>query len=192
MKKLAAVVFAVVVTVACASQKAPAQFALDGLDKAVDAAQPEIAQFAADQMAGLTGAVAAAKSKFDAGDYAGVLSDVQTVTASLGEATKAAAAKKAELTTEWASFATLPAMAGQVTAKLTELGAMRRLPKGLDAAAIDTAKASLEKANGLWAEASGAFAKGELTEAVAKARDAKPMVDALMNSLGLAAAAATR
>ena len=192
MKKLAAVVFAVVVTVACASQKAPAQFALDGLDKAVAAAQPEIAQFAAGQMTGITSAVAAAKAKFEAGDYAGVLSDVQTVTASLGEAAKAAAAKKTELTTEWASYATLPAMVGQVTARLTELGAMRRLPKGLDAAAIDGAKVSLEKANALWAEASGAFAKGELTDAVAKARDARPVVDSLMSTLGLTATAAAR
>lgn len=192
MKKLAAAVFAVVVTVACASQKAPAQLALDGLDKAVAAAQPEIEKFATDQMAGISGAVDAAKKKFAGGDYAGVLTDVQAVTAKVGEAAKAAAAKKAELTTEWATFATLPAMAGQVTAKLTELGAARHLPKGLDKATVDGAKSSLDKVNALWVEAAGAFEKGELTAAVAKARDVKPMVESLMHTLGMTAPAAAK
>lgn len=192
MKKLMAAVLAVAVTAACGSQKAPAQMALDGLDKVVAAAQPEIEKFAADQMSGLTEAVGAAKKKFDGGDYAGVIADVQTVTAKVGEVATAAAAKKAELTTEWASFATLPAMVGQVTAKLTEIGAMRRLPAGLDTAKVDGAKASLDTVNGLWTAASAAFEKGDLMDAVAKAKDAKPMVESLMTTLGVMATAATK
>ena len=190
VKKFLGAVCAVVVTAACASQQAPARMALEGLDTAVAAAKPDIEKFAADQMAGITDAVGAAKQKFEGGDYAGVIADVQTVTARVSEAAKAAAEKKAALTAEWASFATLPAMVGQVTAKLTELGAMRRLPAGLDTAKVDGAKASLEMVNGLWTEASAAFEQGDLVAAVAKAKDVKPMVDALMNTLGMAAAAA--
>ena len=100
--------------------------------------------------------------------------------------------KKAELTTEWATFAALPAMVGQVTAKVTELTAMRRLPAGMTKTTVDDAKVSLDKVNALWTEASGAFEKGDLMAAVAKARDVKPMVETLMNSLGVAAAAAVK
>lgn len=192
MKKLMAAVVAVAVTAACASQKAPAELALKGLESAVAAAQPEIEKFAGDQLAGITSAVDATKKKFEAGDYPGVIADVQAVTAKVGEAATAAAAKKAELTTEWASFATLPAMVGQVTAKLAELGAMRRLPAGLDKAKVDGAKASLDSVNGLWTAASAAFEKGDLMDAVAKAKDAKPMVESLMTTLGMTAAAAAK
>ena len=190
MTKLIAVALTAVVTVACASQKEPADMALKGLDTAVAAARPEIEKFAGDQLAGITDGVAAAKKKFESGDYAGVIADVQRVTGTVTAAAQAAAAKKAELTSEWASFATMPAMVGQVTTKLTELTGMRRLPAGMTKSTLDEAKTSLEKVNTLWTEASGAFASGDLTAAVAKAKDVKPMVDTLMSSLGMAPAAA--
>lgn len=192
LKKLLALVLTAGVTVACASQKAPAEMSLKVLEQAVTAAKPEIEMFAADQMTALTDAIAAAKTKFEGGDYAGVVADVQSVTARLSTAVQAAAAKKAELATEWASFATLPAMVGQVTAKVTELTGMRRLPAGMTKSTVDEAKVSLDKVNALWTEASGAFEKGDLMAAVAKARDVKPMIDTLMSALGVAASAAAK
>lgn len=192
VKKLIALILTAGMTLACASQKEPADLALKGLEQAVDAAKPEIELFAADQVAGLTDAVAAAKKKFDGGDYAGVVADVQTATGKLSAAAQTAAAKKAELTTEWATFATLPAMVGQITAKLTELTGMRRLPAGMTKTTLADAQGSLQKVNGIWTEASGAFAKGDLMAAVAKARDVEPMVETLMSSLGMAAAAAAK
>jgi hypothetical protein len=190
LKKLMAAALAAVVTVACASQKEPAQIALGGLEQAVAAAQPEIEKFAADQMAGITDSVAAAKRKFESGDYAGVMADVQSVTSSVTAAATAAAEKKASLGAEWGTFATLPAMVGQITAKVNELTAMRRLPAGMDKTKLGDAKASLDKVSALWTEASGAFEKGDLMAAVAKAKDVKPMVDSLMSTLGMADAAA--
>lgn len=190
VKKLIALVLMAGVTVACASQKEPAEMALNGLDQAVAAAQPEIEKYAAGEMAGVTAAAAAARTKFEGGDYAGVIADVQTATTTLSTAAQAAAAKKAELTTEWAGFATLPAMVGQVTAKVAELAAMRRLPRGMTKAVVTEAQGSLDKVNTLWADASAAFQQGDLMAAVAKAKDAKPMVESLMSSLGMADAAA--
>ena len=164
--------------------------ALTGLEQAVSAAQPEIEKFAPDQMTGLNAAVASAKQKLEGGDYASVIADVQTATTTLSTAAQSAAARKAELTTEWASFATMPAMVGQVTAKVTELTGMRRLPRGVTKATLAEAKVSLDTVTSLWSEASGAFASGDLMAAVAKAKDVKPMVESLMSSLGMAAAAA--
>jgi hypothetical protein len=190
VKQWMAVVVAMVATASCANQKAPAQMALTGLESAVSAAQPEIEKFAGEQMAGITSAVAVARKKFDGGDYAGVIADVQTVTTAVTTAATAASSKKAELVTEWSSFAGLPAVVGQITAKVTELGLMKRLPKGMDKTTLDGAKASLDSVNTLWTDASAAFAKGDLVAAVAKAKDVQPMVDTLKTTLGMTTAAA--
>ncbi len=190
MKKMIAVALTAVVTMACANQKVPAEMALKGLESAVSAAQPEIQKFAGAQMAGITDAVAAARKKFDGGDYAGVIADVQTATSKVTAAATSAATAKTALVTEWGTFAGLPAMVGQVTAKLTELGAMKRLPAGMDKTKIDGAKASLDSVNTLWTAASAAFAQGDLMAAVGKAKEVKPMIEGLMSTLGLAGMAA--
>lgn len=191
MTKMIAVALAAVVTMACANQKVPAEMALKGLESAVSAAQPEIQKFAGAQMAGITDAVAAARKKLDGGDYAGVIADVQTATSMVTAAATAAATAKTALVAEWGTFAGLPAMVGQVAAKLTELGAMKRLPAGMDKAKIDGAKASLDSVNTLWTAASAAFAQGDLMTAVGKAKEVKPMIEGLRSTLGLAGMAAT-
>ena len=190
VKKLILVALAAMVTVACANQQVPAEMALKGLESAVSAAQPEIEKFAGAQMAGITDAVAAARKKFAAGDFAGVIADVPAVTSTVTAAVTAAATAKTALVSEWGTFATLPAMVGQATSKMTELGAMKRLPAGMDKAKLDGAKASLESVNTLWTAASAAFAQGDLMAAVGKAKEVKPMIDALMTTLGLAGMAA--
>ncbi len=81
-------------------------------------------------------------------------------------------------------------MVGQVTAKLTELGAMKRLPAGMDKAKLEGANASLDSVTTLWTAASAAFEQGDLMAAVGKAKDVKPMIESLMTTLGLATAAA--
>lgn len=164
--------------------------ALSGLEQAVSAAQPDLEKFAGEQLASVTAAVAGVKKKFDAGDFAGVIADVPTVTSSLSAAATAAAEKKAALTADWGSLAAMPAAVGQLTARLTELSGLRRLPAGMTKTTLDDAKGSLEKVTALWTEASGAFEKGDLVGAVAKAKDVKPMVDTLMTTLGLTAMAA--
>ncbi|MCC6992304.1 MAG: hypothetical protein IT181_25075 [Acidobacteria bacterium] len=190
MKKLIAVALTAVVTVACANQKAPAEMALKGLESAMAAAQPEIEKFAGDQLAGVTGAVAATRKKFEAGDYPGVLNDVPTVTARISEMATAAAAKKADLVTEWGTMASLPATVAQITAKVTELSAMKRLPAGLDKGVVEGAQTSLASVTSLWSDASASFEKGDLVNAVAKAKDVQTMATTLMTSLGMAGAAA--
>ncbi len=190
MKKLIAVALTAVVMVACANQKAPAEMALKGLESAMAAAQPEIEKFAGDQLAGVADAVAATRKKFEAGDYPGVLSDVPTVTARISEMATAAAAKKADLVTEWGTMASLPATVAQITAKVTELSAMKRLPAGLDKSVVEGAQTSLASVTSLWSDASASFEKGDLVTAVAKAKDVQTMATTLMTSLGMAGAAA--
>lgn len=185
MKKLVMIVAATSLAVACSSQKEPAQAAVNGLDSAVEAAKPDIEQFAAERMPAVNNAMDAVKAKLNSQDYAGVIADVQTATNTLRSAAEAAAARKAELSTEWATFAGMPARVGQIKGKLAELDAMRRLPRGMTKARLDGARSSLEAATKLWDEASDAHDDGHLSVAVTKATEAKPIVDSLMSTLGL-------
>ena len=189
MKKLMFVMLAAALAVACSSQKEPAEMAVNGLEKAAATAKPEIERFAPDRMAGVNDAVAAVKTKFDAGHYASVLADVQAASGTVTAAAEAAAARKAQLSTEWAAFAGMPETVGQVEARMAELTAMRRLPRGMNKARLDGAKSSLDSAKDLWDEASEAQQDGDLVLAVSKAKDARPLVDALVTTLGIQAPA---
>lgn len=189
MKKLLMIVVALTLAVACSSEKEPAQAAVNGLETAVDAAKPDIERFAADRMVAVNDALKAVKAKLDAENYAGAIADVQGATGTLKDAAEAAAARKAQLSTDWATFAGMPAMMGQIKGKVAELEAMRRLPRGMDKAKLEGAKSSLDAATNLWDEASEAQDKGHLVVAVAKARQAKPIVDSLMTTLGMPTAA---
>ena len=175
--------------VACSSEKEPAQAALNGLETAVAEVKPDIERFAADRMAGVDDALKAVKAKFDDGNYAGALADVQGASSILTAAAEAAAARKAQLSADWAAFASMPAMIGRIKGKVSELDAMRRLPRGMDKAKLDGAKSSLDAVTELWDDASDAHDKGHLVVAVAKARQAKPIAESLMTTLGLSTAA---
>lgn len=188
MKKLLMLVVSLSLASACSSQQEPAEAAVKGLQTAATAAAPNIEQFAADRMPGVNEAVAAVKAKFDAGNYAGALADVPAAAATVTAAAEAAAARRAQLATDWASFAAMPASIGRIKSKVAELSAMPRLPRGMDRAQFDGAKSSLDSATRLWDEATSAHDKGDLVVAVSKGQDAKPIVDSLITTLGLAAA----
>lgn len=188
MSKLLGVLsLSLAVSMGCATQKAPAELAAKSLDSAVAAAQPEVEKFAGEQWAPINDGVTAVQKKLADGDFAGVLADVPVLTTQLSSATQAAAARKATLAKAWADSAATPAMVSQVTARLIELSAMRRLPAGMDTTQLDGAKASLGSVNKLWADASAASQSGDLVAAVAKANEVKPMITSLMASLGIAA-----
>lgn len=187
VKKRLMLVVVLSFAVACSSQKEPADAAVKGLETAAAAAKPNIEQFAADRMAGVNDAVAAVRAKFDAKDYAGALADVPAASGMVTTAAEAAAARRAQLATDWAAYAGVPATIGLIKSKVAEIDAMRRLPRGMDRAQFDGAKSSLDSATTLWDEATDAHGKGDLVVAVSKATDAKPILDSLMTTLGLSA-----
>jgi hypothetical protein len=179
VKTLMMVLLATVFAVACSSEKEPAEMAVTGLETAASPVRPDI-------MAAVNAAVAAVKTKFDGGNYAGALADVQAASGTVTAAAEAAAARKAALSTEWAAFAGLPTTVGQIEARMSELAAMRRLPRGMDKARLDGARSSLDSAKALWDEATDAQEDGDLVLAVSKAKDASPMIESLVSTLGIA------
>ena len=81
-------------------------------------------------------------------------------------------------------------MVEQVKAKVDALAAMKKLPKDMDKAKVESAKTELADVEKAWGEANDAFKAGNLKDAVAKGNAVKAKVGDAMSALGLTAAPA--
>jgi hypothetical protein len=96
----------------------------------------------------------------------------------------AAAAKKAELTKGWEEISGgMPAMLDAIKDKLAALSATKKLPKTLDKAKLEGAKADYEAAAKMWDEAKSTFSGGNMVDAIAKAKTVKEKAMAVINNL---------
>jgi predicted small lipoprotein YifL len=187
--RITAVALCCVALVAC-SQKGPAEAALKAAEASVNEIKAEGAKYAPEQTKGVLTAFASAQDSFNKGDYKAAMEIAQGIPAKAKDVVAAIAVKKDELTKSWnALSASVPAMVEQVKAKVDGLSAMKKLPKDMDAAKLETAKASLSDITKAWGEASDAFKSGNLIDAVAKGNAVKPKVTDEMATLGLTPAA---
>jgi hypothetical protein len=164
--------------------KGPAEAALKAGDEAIAKVAPLAEKLVPEQFKTLTDAAAAAKASFDKGDYAAALAVAKDLPAKADEVMAAASAKKDELTGLWKGLADgLPAQVSALTEKITAIGAMKKLPKGIDVKGFDAAKTGLAEVTGLWAKASEAFGVGNLQAALQAGNDVKAKADALAKSV---------
>ena len=180
---------AAILLAACAGQKEPAQKLLGDIQSTVAAAAPEAAKYVPDQLADVQSQLTALQTSFDKQDYAAVVAGAPPVLSAAQGLATAAAAKKDEvlkaLNDKWTRFAAaLPADVAALQSRIDMLGkkANKKMAAGID---LDAAKAGLSDASALWSKAQGAFAAGNLDEAVSTASDVKAKVDALATSLKL-------
>jgi len=176
--------------VAC-SQKVPAEAALKTAETSMNEVKAEGAKYAPEQTRGLMLSYTAAQEAFNKGDYKAAMEVAQGVPAKAKDVTAAVTAKKGELTKTWnALAASVPGMVEQIKSKVDAFAAMKKLPKDMDAAKLDAAKASLADITKSWGEASEAFKSGSLIDANAKGDAVKTKAADEMAALGLTAAPA--
>ncbi|MGZ5380431.1 MAG: hypothetical protein ACXWFQ_01090 [Thermoanaerobaculia bacterium] len=189
--RITAVALCCVALVAC-SQKGPAEAALKAAETSMNEVKAaEGARYAPEQTKGLMASFTAAQDAFNKGDYKAALEVAQGIPAKAKDVVAAIAAKKDELTKSWnALSASVPGMVEQVKAKVDALSAMKKLPKDMDAAKLEAAKASLSDITKSWGEASNAFKSGNLIDANAKGNAVKAKVSNEMATLTAAPAAA--
>ena len=181
-----AMLVAVILSVACATQKAPAEAALTAADTAFAAAQTEAAKYVPDQVKGVEDAIAAAKDSFAKGDYQAALTAAQALPAKISDLTAAAAAKKAELMKSWETLSTgLPQVVASIQSRMDILSKSKKLPAGMDQAKFDGAKAGLDTIKQSWTEATTAFTAGNVADAVAKANTVKAKAAEVLGALGM-------
>lgn len=183
--RITAVALCCVALVAC-SQKGPAEAALKAAETSVNEVKAEGAKYASEQTKGVLASFASAQDAFNKGDYKAAMEIAQGVPAKAKDVVAAIAAKKGELTKSWNELsASVPGMVEQVKAKVDALSAMKKLPKDMDKAKLEAAKASLADIEKSWGEASDAFKSGNLIDATAKGSGVKTKVTDEMATLGL-------
>lgn len=186
-----ALVAAMLVLAACAGQKGPATTAMAAAESTLATIKDDAAKFLPEELKGAEGTLASLKNSLEKGDYKAVIagapalmSSLETLKSHVGsklEEAKAAAA-------EWTGYATdLPKMVDAIQSRVAMLASAKKLPKGLDAAALDTAKSGLDSMKTTWADASAAFTGGNAIDAVAKARAVKAKGEEVLKVLGMSA-----
>ena len=177
--------------IACNSGKAPAEAALKLAEEAVNSARTEAEALVPDDFKSLSDDLAAAKDAYAKGDYKGALASAQSIQQRANDVTAKAKAKKDEMMASWnAVAADVPKMVEAVKSRVDILSQSKKLPKGLDAATLSTAKDNLAAATSAWTDAAAAQAAGKWSDAMAKANEAKAKATAAMSALGMQAGGA--
>jgi hypothetical protein len=184
MRKLLILALMILPLAVVGCSKGPAEAALKAADEAIAKVKPEAEKYVPAELKGLADAAAEAKTKFDAGDYSAALAGAKELPARAADVAKAAAAKKDELTAKWNEFqGSLPGVVQGLTDKVNTIATMKRLPKGFEAAQLESAKTSLSDVTGIWTAATEAFAGGDVAAALAKAGDVKTKAEELTKAL---------
>ncbi len=187
LRQFAAVSLAAMLVAACANKMEPAQQMIAQIDSTLSAASADAAKYVPDQLKDVQDKVDALKSSFANKDYTAVITGAPAVLASAQGLAAAAAAKKTEvmqaLNDSWTKLAgALPGNVADIQHRIEMLAKNRRMARGIDLAA---AKSGLADVNSLWSKAQGAFASGNVEEAVTTAKDVQSKVASLAEAIKL-------
>jgi hypothetical protein len=173
-------------TVACGDGgKLAADTAIGAAQTAFDAVKGEASTYVPDQVASIETALTAVKSLQSQGNYTQALSEATGLGSKITTLGDAAVAKKAELTKSWESLADMSNGVKAVQERVTALASARRLPANLPKEAFEGAKSGLTAVTAGWTEASEAFAKGNVMDAVSKAQGVKTRLAEVMTAIGM-------
>ncbi len=186
LRRCAGLFMAAMLLASCSGQKEPAQKMLGAIDATVTAASTEAAKYVPDQLADVQARLGALKASYANKDYAAVVAGAPAVLGSAeGLATAAAAKKDAVLkglNDEWTGLA--DSVSNDVIAISKRIDVLSKQPgKKLAGVDLDAARAGMLDATQLWSKAQGAFASGNLDQAVSTAKDVMARVTALAASL---------
>ena len=193
---LAVAVFATLLLAAgCANQKEPATRALADAEASIAAIREDAAQYASTELQAADTAIADLKAKLQQGDYDAVVQGSpalstqietlrQTTTERRAERERANEAAKAT----WATMATdVPKMVAAIQSRVDVLSKSRRLPRNVDKAKFEEARARLEQMKATWNEATAAASAGNAVEAVSRGETVRTNGTEVMAALGMQA-----
>jgi hypothetical protein len=180
------IVISLFLSACVAANKEPAAAAIKAADDAFNAVKGEAMKYFPDQAKGVEDAIVIAKANFDKGNFDEALNGAKAIPDKIKELTAAVAAKKAELTKSWEELSGgMPGMLDAIKDQLGVLSASKKLPKTLDKAKLEGAKADYEAVAKMWDEAKGAFSGGNMADAIAKAKTVKEKAMEVMSNLGM-------
>lgn len=192
IKMLAAIAAAAILITGCANQKEPAEKAVSQVEASLSQFKDDAEKYAADELRGVEESIAKLKGELAAKNYKAVVMQTPNVASTVAALKDTVAKKKADAEQilaaaqqEWTDLsASVPEMVTKLQAKVDSLTKSRKLPKGVDKAGFEAAKADFEAVKSSWAEASAEFSSGMVADAVRRARAAKAKGEELIQKLG--------
>jgi hypothetical protein len=196
--RLAPILLPLALLLACGdAARKPAEAALQAAESAVSSLDEAASKLVPDQVQAVKDALAAAKEQVAKKDFKGALAaaggipeKVKEVLAAV-EAKKQGLAQKQEelkkaLTARWEQASgELPQLAAAVKSRLDILSQARKLPQGIDKAALGEVKTGLAALESGLAEARQKATGGDLDAAIARAGELKAKGMELLGKLGM-------
>ena len=184
--KVSALVLAVAFAAACASQKVPAETAFKAAEAAWATVSADALKYVPDQAKPIAEAIATSKAALANGDYAAVIKDMTGLPAKIADLQKVVAEKKSAWTAAWKTLdSTLGGALVAVQTKVDELTKAKKLPAGVDKAAVEGATTALAAAQQTYAAAKTAFQSADYEGALAGANRARAELGKIMTDLKL-------
>jgi hypothetical protein len=175
----------------CASKQEPAEQALAKVEASLAEVRADAEKYAADDLKPVDESVTKLKNEMAGKNYSAVLmgapgvnSAIMALKTKIESGRADAEATLAAAQSEWTDLsANVPPMVEKLQAKMDSITKTKKLPKGMDKTAFETAKANFETLKTSWTEAASEFAQGQAANAVRKAREAKARAEELTSQL---------
>lgn len=168
---------AAVLLAACANHKEPAEKAVAQVEASLSQFRSDAEQYAADELKGVEDSIGKLKQELQNKNYKAVVMQTPTVASTVAALKDSVARKKAQAEEmlaaaqhEWTELgASVPEMVNKLQARVDSISRTRRMPKGVDKAAFESAKQDFEALKSSWAEAGAEFSSGMAADAVRRA-----------------------
>ena len=183
----------------CANQKEPATKAVADAEASVAAIRDDAGQYAASELQAAETAIADMKAQLQKGDYDAVVKGSPALSQKLETLRRTTEQRRTEreqaneaAKSTWAAIsADVPKMVQAIQGRVDVLAKSKKLPKNLDKAKFESARADFEQMKTTWSEATAAASAGNAVEAVSRGEAAKSKGTDVMLALGMNAAAAS-
>ena len=173
-------------TAACGGAKSAAEQALVAADSAVSAVVPMAEKIAPEELQALNAALASARDALAGGDFAAAATAAKDIPAKAQELAALVPERTSQLNADWQTLsADMPKNLAAVKDRLDDIARTRRMPEGVTADAVESAKATYAAASPAWEQAAAAFTAGDLAGAMTQALNLKTRVSEAMTALGL-------
>lgn len=185
-KLLAPLALLVVLTACTDPAKEPASQAIQGTEATLAAVRAEGAKYAPTQLKAVEDGLAFAKAAFAKGDFKAALAAAKDLPAQAkAVGTAAATGRDAEGRDFAMATAQLPQLLDTIQGRIAELTFSKKLPKGIDATTLASAKDGVAAVRKVLDEATAKATNGKMAEALAEAKPLRAKSLAIAASLGL-------
>ena len=169
----------------CGGGKTAADAAIATAETAFNATKEKAMQIAPDQAKSVEDAISAAKASVEKGDYAAALTAAKDLPGQVKSMVDSLGAKESALHAQLDAMKDLPAQVGAFKSQVEKFSAMKHLPKGMNAASLQSAKDGLAQVTAAWGEIKSAMDSGNLAEAASKLEPLKKLLAAAMSAIGM-------